>query len=64
MAITLTDSAAERVRSYLEKRGSGIGLRLGSSRSAQGGMVHIDIAYPLSGDSDEIQFLIRSRETF
>ncbi len=29
MAISLTDSAAERVRNYLSKRGNGIGLRLG-----------------------------------
>jgi len=29
MAISLTNSAADRVRSYLEKRGSGVGLRLG-----------------------------------
>jgi len=29
MAISLTDSAAERVLTYLEKRGGGVGLRLG-----------------------------------
>jgi iron-sulfur cluster assembly protein len=29
MAISLTNSAADRVRTYLEKRGSGVGLRLG-----------------------------------
>ncbi len=29
MTISLTNSAADRVRSYLEKRGSGVGLRLG-----------------------------------
>jgi iron-sulfur cluster assembly protein len=29
MAISLTDAAAERVRSYLEKREQGLGLRLG-----------------------------------
>ena len=29
MAISLTDSAAERVQNYLESRGEGIGLRLG-----------------------------------
>ena len=29
MAISLTESAAERVSSYLEKRGHGVGLRVG-----------------------------------
>jgi hypothetical protein len=42
----------------------GVGLRLGSSRSAKGAMVHLDIAYPLNGDSEGVQFLIRSRDTF
>lgn len=42
----------------------GVGLRLSSTRSAQGGMVHLDVAFPLNGDADGIQFLVRSRETF
>jgi len=42
----------------------GAGLRLGSSRSAKGAMVHFDVAYPLNGDTDGVQFLISSRETF
>ncbi len=29
MAITLTDRAAEHVQRYIEKRGKGVGLRLG-----------------------------------
>ncbi|MXY15093.1 MAG: iron-sulfur cluster assembly protein IscA, partial [Proteobacteria bacterium] len=29
MSISLTSSAAEHVKSYLEKRGKGIGVRLG-----------------------------------
>ena len=29
MAITLTDSAATRVKDYLARRGSGLGIRLG-----------------------------------
>ncbi len=42
----------------------GLGLRLSSSRSAKGTMVHLDVAYPLDGDSDKIQWLVTSRETF
>ncbi len=42
----------------------GLGLRLSSSRSAQGTMIHLDVAYPLDGDSDKIQWLVTSRETF
>ena len=45
-------------------RNIGVGLRLGSSRSAQGSMIHFDIAYPLDGDEREVQWLINSRETF
>ncbi|PZP62859.1 MAG: iron-sulfur cluster assembly protein IscA [Azospira oryzae] len=29
MAVTLTEAAAKHVRNYLEKRGGGVGLRLG-----------------------------------
>ena len=42
----------------------GLGLRLSSSRSAKGAMVHLDVAYPLDGDTDKIQWLVTSRETF
>ena len=42
----------------------GLGLRLSSSRSSQGTMIHLDVAYPLDGDSDKIQWLVTSRETF
>ncbi len=42
----------------------GLGLRLSSSRSAKGTMVHLDVAYPLDGDSDKIQWLVTTRETF
>ena len=41
MAITLTDSAAERVRSYLEKRGKGIGLRLGVTLTGCSGYSYV-----------------------
>ena len=45
MAISLTDNAAMRVRTYLEKRGHGVGLRLGVRRSGCNGWAYtIDYA--------------------
>jgi iron-sulfur cluster assembly protein len=41
MAITLTDSAAERVKSYLEQRGSGVGLRLGIKKTGCSGFAYV-----------------------
>jgi iron-sulfur cluster assembly protein len=41
MAITLTDNAAERVRNYLEKRGNGIGLRLGIRKTGCSGFAYV-----------------------
>ena len=40
MAISLTDSAASRVRNYLENRGSGIGLRLGVTKTGCSGYAY------------------------
>ncbi len=44
----------------------GIGLRLGSSRSAFGNVVHIDLAFPLDGtdDIDQVQFVIETKGQF
>lgn len=44
----------------------GLGLRLGSTRSGSGKMVHFDIAFPLNGDSsiDNAQFLLETRQGF
>ncbi|HHJ12677.1 MAG TPA: iron-sulfur cluster assembly protein IscA [Chromatiales bacterium] len=41
MAITLTDTAANRIRDFLEKRGKGIGLRLGVKPSGCSGMAYV-----------------------
>jgi iron-sulfur cluster assembly protein len=41
MAISLTPSAAERVRDYLEKRGSGVGLRLGVTQTGCSGYSYV-----------------------
>ena len=41
MAITLTDSAASRVRTYLEKRGGGLGLRVGIKKTGCSGFAYV-----------------------
>ncbi len=41
MAITLTENAAEHVRSYLEERGKGIGLRLAVRTTGCSGMAYV-----------------------
>ncbi len=44
----------------------GVGLRLAMTRVSAGRVVHIDLAFPLNGDSsiDSVQFLIESRTSF
>jgi outer membrane protein assembly factor BamA len=44
----------------------GFGLRLGSSRSAFGNVIHIDLAFPLDGDNsiDNVQFLVETKRSF
>ena len=41
MAITLTEAAADRVKSFLENRGKGVGLRLGVRTSGCSGMAYV-----------------------
>lgn len=41
MAITLTETAAERVKAFLDNRGKGIGLRLGIKTSGCSGMAYV-----------------------
>jgi hypothetical protein len=47
-------------------RDVGVGLRLGSTRSGLGNVVHIDLAYPLDGDAgiDNVQLLFSARHGF
>ncbi len=47
-------------------RNVGVGLRIGSTRSGVGRMIHIDLAYPLDGGSDisNVQFLVETRKGF
>jgi iron-sulfur cluster assembly protein len=41
MAITLTEPAADRVRSFLANRGKGVGVRLGVKTSGCSGMAYV-----------------------
>lgn len=41
MAITLTTTAAERVRTFLANRGKGLGLRLGIKTSGCSGLAYV-----------------------
>lgn len=41
MAITMTDAAAHRVKTFLENRGKGIGLRLGVRTTGCSGMAYV-----------------------
>jgi hemolysin activation/secretion protein len=44
----------------------GIGLRLGNSRSALGNVLHIDLAFPLDGNSsiDKMQVVVETKRSF
>lgn len=41
MAITLTETAANRVQSFLDSRGKGLGLRLGVKTTGCSGMAYV-----------------------
>ena len=41
MSVSLTPSAAERVRSFLDKRGRGVGLRLGVKKTGCSGFAYV-----------------------
>ena len=54
MAISLTKSAAERVRSYLEARGSGVGLRVGVKKTGCNGFAYVINYADEVGDADVV----------
>jgi len=55
MAISLTDSAANRVRNYLDQRGAGIGLRLGVTKTGCSGYSYV-INYADTIDDTDVVF--------
>ena len=55
MAISLTEAAAERVNTYLAKRGQGVGLRLGVKSTGCSGYSYV-INYADSVEGEDIVF--------
>jgi iron-sulfur cluster assembly protein len=55
MSISLTESAAERVRSHLARRGGGLGLRLGVKPSGCSGFSYV-IDYADEARADDLVF--------
>ena len=54
MAISITESAAERVSSYLRKRGQGVGLRLGVKSTGCSGYSYVINYADCVGDEDVV----------
>jgi len=55
MAISLTKPAAERVRNYLDNRGSGVGLRVGVRKTGCNGFAYV-INYADEIDAADVVF--------
>lgn len=64
------DELTSRDTRFIEERkilkDVGFGLRLGSSRSSRGGVLHLDVAFPLDGNSsiERVQWLVTTSDTF
>lgn len=54
MAITLTNSAANRVQVFLANRGKGVGLRLGVKTSGCSGMAYVLEFADIINDDDSV----------
>lgn len=54
MAITLSETALNRVRTFLQKRGSGIGLRLGVKTSGCSGLAYVLEFVDRLSDDDQV----------
>jgi len=55
MAITMTEAAAERVKSFMQKRGGGVGLRLGVKTTGCSGMAYV-MEYADTIEDDDVVF--------
>ena len=54
MGITLSDSAADRVKRFLTNRGKGVGLRLGDKTSGCSGMAYVLEFVDEVNDEDQV----------
>jgi iron-sulfur cluster assembly protein len=64
MAITLTQSAAERVKGYLARRGSGKGIRLGVKRTGCSGWAYVVDYADDDGGGEDLVFVDRDVQVF
>ena len=55
MAISLTEPAADRVKTYLHARGTGIGLRVGVKKTGCNGFAYV-VNYAESVEDDDVVF--------
>ena len=55
MAVSLTESAARRVSTYLSRRGGGVGLRLGVRRTGCSGFAYV-VDYADDVRADDVVF--------
>ena len=63
MAITLTESAAVRVKDYLARRGGGAGIRLGVKRTGCSGWAYV-VDYADDADGDDVVFEAKDVRVF
>jgi iron-sulfur cluster assembly protein len=55
MTVSLTQSAADRIRSYLARRGRGVGLRVGVRKTGCSGYAYV-VDYADSVGADDVVF--------
>jgi iron-sulfur cluster assembly protein len=63
MSISLTQSAADRIRNFLSVRGHGIGLRLGVRKTGCSGFAYV-VNYAESQQADDVVFEDRGVRVF
>ncbi len=54
MAVALTENAAKHVTTMLQKRGNGVGLRLGTRKSGCSGFAYVVDYADAIGDNDAV----------
>ena len=63
MSISLTESAATRIRTYLASRGHGVGLRLGVRKTGCSGFAYV-VNYADGQQPDDVVFEDRGVQVF